>query len=498
MATNGTGAPNGDRGSPKVAIIGAGFGGLGLGIQLKRAGIDSFTIFERAEGIGGVWRDNTYPGLACDVPSHLYSFSFEPNHAWSRRFPLRAEILDYLRRCARKNGLDDHLRLGTEVRAAEFDRDRGRWRITTAAGERIDSDVLVTATGQLSRPAKPDIPGLDRFAGECFHSARWDHDYDLEGKRVAVVGTGASAIQFLPEIAPRVKRLHLFQRSAPWLLRKPDRPYRPRERALYRRAPWLQALSRLRVHLLLELLILMFTKAQWLQRPFERAYVRRIRKEIPDPELQERLIPDYPLGCKRVMISNDWLGALARPNVEVVTEAITEIEPDGVVTADGEKREVDALILATGFATTDFLAPMAVTGLEGRDLNDAWRDGAEAYLGLAVSGFPNMFMLYGPNTNLGAGSIIYMLESQIRYVVAAVRELQRNGARYIDVRGDVQGGFNREIQDRLSGTVWTAGCSSWYVTESGKVTNNWPGVTSEYRRRTRRVDLADYAVAADA
>jgi cation diffusion facilitator CzcD-associated flavoprotein CzcO len=356
----------------------------------------------------------------------------------------------------------------------------------------------VTATGQLSRPTTPSIPGIDRFAGKCFHSAQWDHDYDLEGKRVAVVGTGASAIQFLPEIAPRVKRLHLFQRSAPWLLRKPDRPYGGREQTLYRRAPWIQALSRVRVHLFYELLILMFTKLQWLQKPFERAYERRIRKEIPDPELRERLVPDYPLGCKRVLLSNDWLETLARPNVDVVTDPIAEIEADGIVTEDGEKREVDAIILATGFATTDFLAPMAVTGLEGRDLNEAWRDGAEAYLGLAVSGFPNMFMLYGPNTNLGAGSIIYMLESQIGYVVDAVRVLERAKLNYLDVRGEAQGGFNREIQERLSGSVWMAGCSSWYVTESGKVTNNWPGVTTEYRRRTRRVDLADYTVAAEA
>ncbi len=495
MATNGTGEPNGDRRSPRVAIVGAGFGGLGLGIQLKKAGIDSFTILEKADRVGGVWRDNSYPGLTCDVPSHLYSFSFEPNHAWSRRFPRRDEILEYLEGCARKHGIDEHLRLATEVVSAEFDPERGVWHIATADGERIDAEVLVTATGQLSRPVEPDIPGLDRFEGTRFHSGRWDHDFDLEGKRVAVIGTGASAIQFVPEIAPRVKQLHLFQRSAPWVVKKPDRPYGKRERALYRRAPWIQALSRLRVHLFYEFLILAFTRMQWLQRPFERGYERRVRKEIPDPELRERLIPDYPLGCKRVLLSNDWLHTLARPNVEVVTAPIREIEPNGVATEDGETREVDAIILATGFATTDFLAPMTVTGLGGRDLNDAWREGAEAYLGLAVAGFPNMFMLYGPNTNLGAGSIIYMLESQIGYVVDAVRELRRNGARYLDVRDDVQGGFNREIQERLSGTVWMAGCSSWYVTESGKVTNNWPGITSEYRRRTRHVKLADYEVA---
>lgn len=478
-----------------VAIVGAGFGGIGLGIRLEQAGIESFTILEKADGVGGVWRDNTYPGLTCDIPSLLYSFSFEPNHEWSHRFARQPEILAYLERCVDKHGLGDRLRLGTEVRAARFDSESGKWRIELDGADPIEAHVLVTATGQLSRPAYPSIAGLRHFGGKLFHSARWDHGYDLAGKRVGVLGTGATAIQFVPEIAPRVERLDLFQRSAPWVVPKPDRPYGPRERSLYRRAPWIKALGRAWVHLFYELMTLGLTRLQWLQRPFERAYDRRLREEVSDPELRARLRPDYPFGCKRILLSNEWLATLTRPNVEVVSEAITEIVPDGVVMGNGGVRELDAIILATGFASRDFLAPMAVTGIDGVDLNAAWREGAEAYLGLAVSGFPNMFMLYGPNTNLGAGSVVYMLESQIGYVVGAVLELQRNGARYLDVRRDVHDRFSAEMQRRLAGTVWTAGCSNWYVTESGKVTNNWPGVAFEYKRRTRRFRIADYRVA---
>jgi cation diffusion facilitator CzcD-associated flavoprotein CzcO len=480
---------------PRIAIVGAGFGGIGLGIQLKRAGIHSFTILEKAGGVGGVWRDNTYPGLTCDVPSHLYSFSFAPKHDWSCRFPRQREILDYLESCARDNGLLEHMRFETEVGAADFDEESGSWRIRTSGGEEFEADVLVSATGQLSRPAYPDIPGLEGFEGKVFHSACWDHDFDLRGKRVAVVGTGASAIQFVPEIASAVEKLTLFQRTPPWLVRKPDRPYPEWERALYKRLPWLQSLSRARDYWYYESLILVLTRAKWLGKPFEMAFDRRLRRELPDPDLRDRLRPSYPIGCKRILLTNDWLETLARPNVEVVTEGIEEVGADMVVATGGAEHPVDAIILATGFKTTDFLSPMKITGLGGRDLNDAWRDGAEAHLGLTVSGFPNMFMIYGPNTNLGAGSLLHMLESQITYVVAAAGKLARSGARYMDVRPEVQDRFNSDLQRRLADTVWAAGCASWYVTESGKVTNNWPGFTFEYRRRTRRPDPAHFRFA---
>ncbi len=470
--------------TPTVAIIGAGFGGIGLGVKLKEAGIDSFTILEKADGVGGVWRDNSYPGLTCDVPSHLYSFSFEPKHDWSRRFPRRHEILDYLNHCADKYGLRPHMRFGTEVASADFNEEESRWRLRLGDGEELAVDFLVTATGQLSRPQYPPIPGLDRFKGPVFHSARWNHDFDLEGKRVASLGTGASAIQYVPEIAPVVERLHVFQRSPAWVIPKPDRAYRPREKTLFRRLPLIQRLSRTIVYWRLELLILALTKAQWLGKLFEHGYRRRLEQEIPDPDKRAKLMPDYPMGCKRILISNDFLPALARENVDVVTEAVTEVQGDRIVTADGAERQVDAIVLGTGFRSTEFLAPMAIRGLHGRDLNEAWREGAEAYLGLAVSGFPNMFMLYGPNTNLGIGSIIFMLESQVDYVIEAIREVQRAGARWIDVDDDVQMRFNRELQQRLEDTVWTAGCDNWYRLESGKVVTSWPGFTFEYRRLT--------------
>ena len=478
-----------------MAIVGAGFGGIGLGIKLKEAGIESFTILEKANRVGGVWRDNSYPGLTVDVPSHLYSFSFEPNHEWTRRFPLRDEILAYLERCTDRYGLRDHIRLGTEVAQADFDEAAGRWRIGLVGGEEIEADVLVTATGQLSRPSYPSIPGLESFGGEMFHSARWNHDFDLTGKRVAAIGTGASAVQYIPEIAPKVGHLDLYQRTPGWVIPKPDRPYRPREKTLFRRVPLVPAISRRLTYLRFELFTLAMTRNYRLLRPYELGYKRRLEREIPDPELRRKLVPDYPMGCKRVLISNDYITTLARPNVDVITDRVAEVTPTGVRTADGREREADAIILGTGFQANEFLAPMAIRGRDGRDLNDAWRDGADAYLGLAVAGFPNMFMLYGPNTNLGAGSIVVMLESQIGYVVEAVRELLRTGARWMDVRDDVQSAFNEEVQRRLADTVWTAGCSSWYRTESGKVTNNWAGFVTEYRRRTRRPDPADFQLA---
>ncbi len=484
---------NGSRPSPpSVAIVGSGFGGVGLGIKLKRAGIDAFTIFEKAQRVGGVWRDNTYPGLTCDIPSHLYSFSFEQKHDWSRRFPSRDEILGYLEECVDAYGVADHLRLGTEVASAEFDEERGRWLIRTTDGEELEADVLVSATGQLSRPVLPPLPGIDRFRGPVFHSARWDHTVDLDGKRVAVVGTGASAIQFVPEIASRVGGLTLFQRSPPWVIPKPDRPYSGWQKWIFRRLPWVQSASRAWVYLRFELFTLILTRLRVLARPFERSYEHQLRKEIGDSDLRERLLPDYPLGCKRVLISNDWLATLARDDVEVVTDPIRELTHDGVIAADGTEHPADVVIFGTGFATNDFLAPMKIAGVGGRDLNEAWRDGAEAHLGLSVTGFPNMFILYGPNTNLGAGSIITILESQIAYVMEAVRALERTGARWIEVREDAQSSFNDDLQRRLTESVWTAGCTNWYRAPSGKVTNNWPGTTSEYRRRIRRPDPADF------
>ena len=482
--------------SPSVAIIGAGFGGLGLAIQLNQAGFDNFTIIEKADEVGGVWRDNSYPGLACDVPSDLYSFSFAPNYDWSRRFPLRDEIFAYLQRVTDEFEIRRHIRFGTEVESAVFEESTGQWVLAlNGPGEGdLEADVLVSATGQLSRPSYPLIPGLEQFEGHSFHSARWDHDYELDGKRVAVIGTGATATQFIPEIAPRAERLHVFQRSAPYIINKPDRPVKEWQRALIRRLPWIQKLSRGIIYARLEIFMFMFTKARFGLAYYRADMMRKLRRDVADLELRKQLEPGYPMGCKRVVISNDWFQTLARPDVEVVGDPIAAITPKGVRTGDGVEREVDALILATGFQANDFLAPMEIRGLGGVELNDVWREGAEAYLGMTVSRFPNMFMLYGPNTNLAAGSIIFMLESQIRYVLGAVRALAASDNAYFDLLPEVQRGFNAEIQSRLSGSVWES-CNSWYRTPSGRVTNNWPGQTLEYRHRTQSFDPRRYRVA---
>ncbi|MFP1681289.1 flavin-containing monooxygenase [Alloalcanivorax sp. C16-1] len=475
----------------QVAIIGAGFGGLGMAIELKKRGRHSLVILEKADGVGGAWRDNTYPGAACDVPSHLYSFSFTRKFDWSRRFAPQAEILAYLRQCVRDHDLAPHLRFRCEVRGARFDENDHLWHIDTGDGP-VTARALITATGQLNRPAWPRLPGLERFQGAAFHSARWDHDVDLTGKTVAVVGTGASAIQFVPEVARVAAQVKLFQRSAAYVIPKPDRPYSALEHALMRRFPMLQRLDRARIYAQNESRVLGFTALQSVMRVYEWLFWRYLRRTISDPALRETLTPDYPMGCKRILISNDYFQAIERHAIEVHDGGVTAVDETGVVDARGRHHDAQVLILGTGFQATDFLAPMAITGRDGRDLNRAWRDGAEAYLGISVSGFPNLFMLYGPNTNLGHNSIVYMLESQIAYVLSALETLERPGVERLEVSATVQDRFNRELQRRLRDTVWERGCESWYKTASGKNTNNWPGFTFQYRRRTRRLDPRDY------
>ncbi len=475
-----------------VAIVGAGFSGLGMAITLKRAGYDDFVVFEKGDRVGGVWRENSYPGAACDVPSHVYSYSFAHNPGWSRRFGPQAEILAYLEGCAQKFGVESHLRFGCEVRAAAFDEAAGRWRLELADGETCEADVLVTACGQLNVPAWPRILGLESFGGTLFHSARWEHDHDLSGERVAVIGTGASAIQFVPAIQPRVSRMHVFQRSAPWVMPKWDVGYRRAAREVFARVPGAQAAARLGMWSFFEAAIPGLLGREALLAPFAWSGKALLRWQVRDPELREKLTPKDVVGCKRLLISSDWYRAIAQPNVELVTDGVREVTARGVVTVDGTEREVDTIILGTGFRSHDFVAPMAVAGLGGRDLNEAWGAGARAYLGTAVAGFPNLFLMYGPNTNLGAGSIIYMLECQMRYVLRAVEALARRGPAYLDVRPEALDTFDRELQDRLAGTVWQTGCASWYVDESGRNTNNWPGLQLEYRRRTHRLRAADW------
>jgi cation diffusion facilitator CzcD-associated flavoprotein CzcO/acetyl esterase/lipase len=488
MDASGNGRP-----TPRVLIVGGGFGGIGLGMSLKREGIDSFTILEKAEGIGGVWRDNTYPGAACDVPSHLYSYSFEPNPDWTRRYSPQREILDYLESCVARYGLEPHLRFGVEIARADFEEATGTWRVTTTEGEEIEADVLVTATGQLSLPATTRIAGTERFGGPIFHTARWDHDADLEGKRVAVIGTGASTIQIVPAIAERAAQLDVYQRSAPYVVEKRDRAFRPWERTLFRLFPPARLYQRFKEWLLFEFFVSAFNQFKPVGRLGVRMFEKNLEEQVSDEELRRALSPDpdHVLGCKRVLISADYYSTFERPNVELVTKGVRELTADAVVAEDGSERPTDVVILSTGFQTTRFLAPMEIRGEGGLELNEVWRDGAEAYLGMTVAGFPNLFVMYGPNTNLGSGSIIYQLESQMNYIVGAVRLLRRRGGR-LSVRPEVQRAFDSEMQSRLSTSVWQTGCSNWYVDENGRDSQNWPGFTLEYRLRTRRLDPSDY------
>jgi cation diffusion facilitator CzcD-associated flavoprotein CzcO len=480
-----------------VAIIGTGFGGLCMAIQLKKAGMDSFIIFEKANRVGGTWRENTYPGAACDVPSHLYSFSFEIKHDWSRKYAEQPEILGYLQHCAEKYGLLPHIRFNTMIEGADFDEKTGLWNIRSSKGETFSARVLISACGQLNRPAYPKLRGIDNFKGTQFHSAHWNHDYDFEGKRVAVVGTGASAIQFVPPVAKKALYLTLFQRTPPWIIPKPDRAYLSIEKTLFKYLPWIQALHRLQIYCWNESRFLAFRKNSLANKIIQAVAQRHLRRDIENSRLKKVLTPDYPAGCKRVLISNDYFETLARPNVSVVTDEIVEVKPDGIVTGAGDFHPADAIIYGTGFQATDFLAPMKLTGRGGRDLNEAWREGAEAYLGITVSGFPNLFILYGPNTNLAHNSIIYMLESQVQYVLCCLRTLLDKNLKFMDLKNDRFRIYNDEMQTRLKQSVWDAGCSSWYKTASGKNTNNWPGFTFEYRRRTCNLNLSDYELAAD-
>ncbi|OEC36530.1 Predicted flavoprotein CzcO associated with the cation diffusion facilitator CzcD [Pseudomonas cuatrocienegasensis] len=475
-----------------VLIIGSGFAGIGLAIKLREAGVDSLLILEKAGEIGGTWRDNSYPGAACDVPSHLYSFSFAPKADWTRTFAGQAEIHAYLLDCVARYGLRPLIRCNSEVLGAVFDAHNGQWQVNLAGGQTLRCRALVSACGQLNRPAIPALPGIEQFAGEVFHSARWRHDLDLRGRRVAVIGTGASAIQFVPQLQAQVAHLTLFQRSAAYVLAKPDRAYRPWELALLRRVPGLLRLSRGLKYLQHEVRALAFISFPQLMKLFAWRFRQHLRQAVADPQLRARLQPDYPMGCKRILISNDYYPALAQGNVEVVDSAIEAITEQAVRTADGREHRCDVLIYGTGFAASDFLAPMRITGLGGRDLNQAWQAGAQAYKGISVSGFPNLFLLYGPNTNLGHNSIIYMLESQFRYVLGCVQALKRDKLRYLDVKASVQQPYNQRLQQDLQRTIWSQGCTSWYISATGSQSNNWPGYTFTYRGLTRAPEMDDY------
>ncbi|WP_225845317.1 NAD(P)/FAD-dependent oxidoreductase [Streptomyces sp. HPF1205] len=478
----------------RVAVIGSGFGGLGAAVRLRREGITDFVVLERADAVGGTWRDNSYPGCACDVPSHLYSFSFAPNPEWPRAFSGQEHIRSYLERVTDTFGLRPHLRFGAEVKEARWNAEARQWRLSTTAGD-LAADVVVSATGPLSDPKIPDIPGLESFPGKVFHSARWDHGYDLRGKRVAMVGTGASAIQIVPSIQPEVDRLTVIQRTPPWVMPRMDRPIGAAERWLHAKVPATARARRGLLWLIREFQVGAFVRQPKLMKAAERIARNHLRRSIPDPELRARLTPDYVIGCKRILLSNTYYPALTRPNTEVVTSALTEVRGSSVVTGDGTEREVDAIIFGTGFHVTDMPIGDRVFGVDGRSLSEHWSDGMAALRGCAVDGFPNLLFIIGPNTGLGNSSMILMIESSLNYMADYLRTLERTGAAALDAKAEAVAAWNAEMQRRASRTVWnTGGCQSWYLDANGRNTTAWPGTTAEFRRATRQVKLSEYDV----
>ncbi|MFE9043231.1 flavin-containing monooxygenase [Streptomyces sp. NPDC007818] len=479
----------------RVAVIGSGFGGLGAAVRLRREGITDFVVLERADSVGGTWRDNSYPGCACDVPSHLYSFSFAPNPDWPRTFSGQRHIRAYLEHVTDTFGLRSHLRLNHEVERMEWDADELRWRIETTAGS-FSADVVVSATGPLSDPKIPDIPGIDGFTGKVFHSARWDHDYDLRGKRVAMIGTGASAIQIVPAIQPEVAQLTLFQRTAPWVMPRMDRAISGPERWLHRKLPLTATLRRGILWGIRELQVGAFTKHPGELGLVEKLAKANIAKAIKDPVLRAKLTPSYRIGCKRILLSNTYYPALAQPNVDVVSGGLREVRGNVVVGSDGSETEVDAIIFGTGFHVTDMPVADRVFGADGRSLAEHWKDGVQSLRGATVDGFPNWMTVIGPNTGLGNSSMILMIESQLNYLADYLRQLNVLGGRSaLAARPSAVHAWNRKVQNRMERTVWKAGgCDSWYLDANGRNTTLWPGTTGEFRRETRQVDLSEYEV----
>ncbi|MDB4971769.1 MAG: flavin-containing monooxygenase [Myxococcaceae bacterium] len=506
----------------QVLILGTGFAGLGMAIQLLKAGFHDFALVEKEPELGGTWFVNTYPGCACDVQSHMYSFSFEPNPDWSREFATQPEILSYLKRVADKYELRERVQFQTQAIGAEYDEERCLWRVRLAEtraveryfelrglkpGDSFPSDdpelppyrvvtarALVSGIGGLSTPSYPTLPGLERFEGKTFHSQRWDHDYDLRDKRVAVIGTGASAIQFVPEIQPKLRRLDLYQRTPPWILPKPDRAISQLERWSYRNLPGLRQLRRAALYTALESRAIAFAVDPRLFKVAEPVARLYLRSQVRDPALRKKLTPSYSMGCKRVLISNDWYRSLTQPNVEVVNGGIREVRAHSVVDQDGVEREVDAIIFGTGFRVHDVIPRGVFRGRGGADIVDQWPDGPQAFKGTTVSGFPNLFLLLGPNTALGHNSVVYMIEAQINYVVRALEHMRAQELAELEVTQAAQRAFNEELMERSEGTVWTSGgCSSYYLHPvSGRNVAIWPDFTFRFRAATRRFDPHQY------
>ncbi len=464
-----------------------------MAIALDRAGHD-FVIFERSTEVGGTWHDNIYPGAGCDVSSHLYCFSFEPNPDWQRKFALQPEIHQYFVHCVAKYRLAPRLRLGTEVTAIRFAETEHTWHLTTAGGEDHVFDAVVSGTGQLNRPHVAKLAGDETFAGTRFHSARWNPAHELAGRDVAVIGSGASAIQLVPQIAKVAKRVTVFQRTPPYVMRRNDHPYPAWQRWLFRHIPFLLAWTRTWLYWVHESRFPALRRDSWMGKLVGWLTLRHMRSVIRDPALRDKLTPAYPVGCKRILISDDWYQALTLPNVEVVTAGIERVTPGGITTADGASHAADTIIDATGFESTGFLVPIHVTGRGGAVLSEVWRTGAAAHHGITVAGFPNLFLLYGPNTNLGHNSILFMIECQVRYITRCLGEVERRGARWLEVRPEAMARSNERLQRALARTVWGAGCHNWYATD-GKITNNWSGRTTAYWWRSRRPRFSEFEFA---
>jgi cation diffusion facilitator CzcD-associated flavoprotein CzcO len=480
-----------------VAIIGTGFGGIGMAARLKRAGINDLVLLERADELGGTWRDNSYPGAACDVPSHLYCFSFAANPGWSRSFSPQPEIWDYLRRVAAAEGVTGHIRFGHEVTAARWDPADSMWRIETRGGS-LTARFLVSAAGPLADPLMPDLPGLGRFAGKVFHSATWDHGHDLAGRNVAVIGTGASAIQFVPQIQPLAGQVTVFQRTPPWIIPRRDRAITRAEQWLFRNVPGTQKIARASIYWARETFALGFVKNPEIMKKVQGVALHHMRRQVSDPALRAKLTPAYRMGCKRVLISSDYYPALTQPNVSLTSEGIAEIREKSIVTRDGTEHEADTIIFGTGFHVTDFPVAQRIFDAEGRSLAQRW-SGAPiqtAFRGTTITGFPNLFVLTGPNTGLGHTSQVFMIEAQIRYVTRALASARRRGAVRVEVRPDAQAAYDADVQRKMKGTVWvTGGCKSWYLDSEGRNVTLWPDFTWVYAWQTRRFDAPSYELA---
>lgn len=483
-----------------TVIVGGGYSGIAMAVGLRQAGQDDWLLLEQADDLGGVWRDNVYPGSACDVPSYLYSLSTDQRKDWDRPCPRQPDIQDYLHDVARHHRLRERVRTGVTVTGASWDGTTARWTVETEAAGTLTCAALVMGCGQLSKPAYPAIPGREEFEGDTFHSARWDHDVPLAGRRVAVVGTGASAAQFVPPVAEQAGHLDVYQRTANWMLPRRNRPYAPWARRMIERVPGLQAVRRLGMWAFMESGIAAQTRIPPLRVGLRLWSTWHMRNQVRDPALRAKLIPDYPIGCKRVLFSSAFLPALVRPDVEVVDDPIVRVTPTGVVARTGDgtetERPVDVLIWGTDFKAQEFVWPIEVSATDASGgtsrLADAWAEGAEAHLGITVAGFPNLFLLYGPNTNLGFGSIVVMIEAQVGYVLDALRKLRTTGAAALALRDDVHRASADGVQRRLRSSVW-ANCESWYRRgDDGRIVNNWPGQMMEYRRDTRELDLAEY------